>query len=498
MKRIMIPFLLSALGVLAPVHGHDRERDKTDKAVAADEVVDFARATQVFLSERGAEATTPDLDGFEAAVKDHFVWVQLGLFEVRFPLSGLAEHPERLRESAAALVKSELQLLEWVGPLGLEQKALHDDLVAIDRWIKGWKDAALKKVAGKPAPDLAEALAAPEAVRAALDRAKDAMIRGDVLGVPREGGPIRTYLMPTRKDFVEFVAFSGWTRGEQRGNFWMESAVGWAMCFVDDAQIVALEYAVVGAPPSEYAQGSAMNEDDPTRMQQQVVQLAMNSLFDVYCGGRVPPAFVQGLSMNLVIDLYGQIDTRVDGDVHSRETQKREVFIPGGDPDGGMLPKNSAESRWRERKGADHFLKILRLAQKEGRDLAEKTDTEAAVFGVRDDHGSGGQIQAVRAPFLGGAAASSGAIPESFAGDFDELLRAYKSAFIFWLQSEAGGGTKTSKEKFASLLKRLADPAQEGDFETAFSAIYDGAPLSDAQASTASLEGKFLAWLQKQ
>jgi hypothetical protein len=496
----MISFLLCALGLLAPVHGNDRERDKSDKTPAdkasSDEVVDFARATQVFLSERGAEATTPDLEGFEAAVTDHFVWAELGLFEIRFPLSGLAEHPERLRESAAALVKAELQLLEWVAPLGLGQKGLHDDLVAIDRWIKGWKDASLAKLTGKPAPDLANALAAPEAVRAALVRARDAMVRGDVLGVPREGGPVRVYLMPTRKDFVEFVAFSGWTRGELRANYWNEGAVGWAMCFVDDAQIVALEYGVAGAPPGQYAQGAEMNENDPTCMQQQVVQLAMNSLFDVYCGGRVPPAFVQGLSMNLVIDLYGKIDTRVDGDVRSRQTQKREVFVPGGDPDGGMLPKNSAESRWREREGADHFLKILRLAQKEGRDLAEKSDTVAAVFGVRDDEG--GEIHAVRAPFLGGAAASEATLPEAFSGDFNELLRAYKSAFIFWLQTEAGGPAKVSKEKFAALLKRLADPSQEGDFETAFSAIYGGAPLSDAQATTASLEGRFLAWLQKQ
>ncbi len=494
MKRTMIPYLLCALALTSPAFAAVHEHEKKGPG----EGVDFAHVTQVFLSERGAEATTPDLAGFEATLQEHFVKVQLGLFEVRFPTSGLAPHPDRLRESAAALVKAQIQLLEWVEPLHIEQKGVHDDFVAIDRWVKGWKDSALKKITGRPAPDLAEALAAPEPVRAALGRACDAMVRGEVLGVPREGGPVRIFLMPTRKDFVEFVAFSGWTREEQRNQFWVEGAVDWAMCFVESDQIVALEYGVVGRAPGEYALGTGMNENDPTGMQQQVVQLAMNSLFDTYCGGRAPAAFVQGLSMNLVIDVYGQIETRVDGDVRSRVTGKQEVFVPGGDPDGGWLPKNSAESRWRERKGTDHFLKILRLAQKEGHDLAEKTYTAAAFFGVRDD--TGGQIHPVHAPFLGGAAAGGASIPDSFVGDFNELLRAYKSAFIYWLQAEAGGTAKASKEKFASLLRGLADAPAEGDFdfETAFAESYDGAPLSDAQASTASLEGKFLAWLQKQ
>jgi hypothetical protein len=257
-----------------------------------------------------------------------------------------------------------------------------------------------------------------------------------------------------------------------------------------------LEYSVGGRPEGEYAQGTGMNENDPTGMQQQLVQLSMNSLFDASYSGRVPAAFIQGLSMNLVIDLYGHIDTRVDGDVRSRTTQAREMFVPGGASDGGLLPKNSAESRWRDLRGEDHFIGILRLAQKESKGLVKRPEVPAAIFGLRSD--SGGEIHPVVGPFLGPRAAAETPVPDTFQGDYQEMLRSYKSAFIFWLQTEAAGSKRKSQQSFATLLTRLARAGEDEGFGEVFAEVYEGKPLSDETASPESLEGSFLVWLQKQ
>ena len=100
--------------------------------------------------------------------------------------------------------------------------------------------------------------------------------------------------------------------------------------------------------------------------------------------------------------------------------------------------------------------------------------------------------------FLGSAAANTQAPPETFQGEFAELIRAYKSSFIYWLQTKSKGGEKASREKFAALLKKLADPNLQSDFEAVFKDVYDGAPLSAPDADKTSLEGQFLIWLSKQ
>jgi len=86
--------------------------------------------------------------------------------------------------------------------------------------------------------------------------------------------------------------------------------------------------------------------------------------------------------------------------------------------------------------------------------------------------------------------------PDEFVGDFAEMLRGYKCSVIFWLKTKGAKEDKASREKFAQLLEKLADPNVE--FEAAFPAVYDGAALSDPQAGKDSLEGRFLTWLSKQ
>ena len=80
-------------------------------------------------------------------------------------------------------------------------------------------------------------------------------------------------------------------------------------------------------------------------------------------------------------------------------------------------------------------------------------------------------------------------------GDYQELLRAYKSAFLYWLQTQAEG-KKKSPALFAEFLKRLATDSRYS-FEELLQDHYGGVPLSSAQVGKRDLEGRFLRWLGK-
>ena len=82
----------------------------------------------------------------------------------------------------------------------------------------------------------------------------------------------------------------------------------------------------------------------PTGMQQQIAQLAGNAMIDNLFGDKIPPSLAGALSVNLVIDVYGECNTRVDGDLRARRMAAREFFVPGGASEGGVLPPNLADS----------------------------------------------------------------------------------------------------------------------------------------------------------
>ena len=454
----------------------------------------YETVAKEYLAAHGLSGATVDKVDYEKVLAEHYTSAQLGMFQMLFPVASLEKHAEEFKKGAAALVAAQVEWLDWLKPAGMDQKAIREDLAQLAGWIKTWKPQGLAKLQGSAGKDALDLLVASDAVKAAAKHAAEVMGKNAELGTPRElSQSVRLILQPTRKEFVEFVCFAGWLFETDRGLYWAEGAPDWTQCWVAGEQVVALEYTAPGRKPTEYIQGTGMNEGDPTVMEQQVVQLALNSLFERTYGERVPAAFAQGLSMNLVIDQFTEINTRVDGDTHSKTTSAREVFIPGGDKDGGMLGKNSAESKWREGHGKDHFLKVLKLAQKEGGEVDKKAKNKAVLFALHAP--SGADPVAVSAPFLGKAAAGFKPPADKYLGEFAELLRDYKSAFIYWLQNKAAGSEKLSKEKFAQLLSKLADPNLQSDFEAVFSEVYDKAPLSAPEADKNSLEGKFLIWL---
>src|SRR5262245_26557432 len=198
----------------------------------------------------------------------------------------------------------------------------------------------------------------------------------------------------------------------------------------------------------------------------------------------------------LVIDLYDELDTRIDGDVRARSSQGSSAFIPGGNPNGGALPPTSAESRWRETRGKDHFVRILSQVQKQTGKKAPSRAEKLARFELLCD--GGGKRELVLAPFLGAPASKPG---QEFLGDYLELVRCYGVAFLHWLRLEGAGKPEESGARFGELLRRLGKGVKTEDLPRVLQEIY-GQPLSADSVhglfDGATLEGRFLSWLSRQ
>jgi hypothetical protein len=452
----------------------------------------YEKIAKDFATGHGLDPAKPESIVYEDVLTKCFVQLRLGIFDVRFPPQALEKRGDEFKVCAGAMLAAEEKWLDWLQASGGDQKAVREDLKTLQNWVKGWKTSGFSHTKDAGGTDFTKLVPTSDSVLEASKRFATAMSSGTALGPAREQPmTVRIVITPSRKDFCEFVYFAGWVLPDNRAAFWLDSVPDWTQCYVQGDQVLALEYAVGARQPGDYSAGTAMGEI----LQQQVAQLSMNSLFVTHYGDRVPSAFIGGLSMNLVVDVYGQVNTRVDGDTRGKVTPKREVFVAGGASQGGFLAKNSAETKWRENGGKDHFLPTLRNAQKEGEDLNKNAKTKLASFCIRSD--KGGEKWPATGPFLGSAAAAAKPPPTEFAGDFAEFVRAYKSGFIYWLQTKGAGTEKVSRDHFAALLKKLADPNMTADFEDVFKQVYEGAALSGAEVSQDSLEGRFLIWLSK-
>jgi len=322
------------------------------------------------------------------------------------------------------------------------------------------------------------------------------MRRGTALGLERgDGSREAVILIPERGRFVEAIAFAGWLREDLQSNFWQDDIHTWTNFYLEKYKVLAMAFASPGGSAKDYGASMDMSARTPTGLEQQIVQLAMNSLIDNYFGSKVPPTFAGGLSINLVVDLFEECNTRADGDLSERRTEAVEVFVPGGNPGGGFLGTISADSPWRDGHGSDRFVRVLRNSQKSGAGEMKKKD-KLRYFELRDSAGHEKQILA--APFLGSAAGDREELPEAFAGDQLEFLRAYRCAFLWWLQNESLGKAKKSRAAFADFLKRLAQLESAADIEGVFGESFEGNDLSSAELDRKDdLEGRFLYWLSK-
>ena len=457
----------------------------------------YEKIAKDFAASIGLGSAAPDTVSYEDVLAKNFLHLRLGAFDLHLPVAELDRRADDFHACAAALIEAQLEWLDWMQVSQPEARAVRDDLKALEGWVKSskWPSAACR--VAKTPQDALLLYHAADAIVQAGERAAKTLESGSLMG-PARTEPLRqgVVVLPSRKMFTEFVYFVGWIQPDDSGLFWLDEVRDWGQCIFGEDMAVSLEYAAVKREPGDYSSGTPMSDRGADVLQQQFVQIAMLALFQRCYGERAPPAFLGGLSANLVIDMFGMVKTRVDGDLRGKITPAIEVFVPGGASSGGVLPTNSAESRWREKQGADHFVPVLRSSQKEGDSINKGVKNRLACFSIRSDNEA--EKQLVAAPFLGSAAAKSSAPPALFQGDYLELIRSYKSGFIWWLQTKGKSAEKASREAFAALLKNLADPTKTSEFEQVFKDVYAGAPLSNADADKNSLEGQFLMWLSHQ
>ena len=271
-----------------------------------------------------------------------------------------------------------------------------------------------------------------------------------------------------------------------RGIYWQPSIVNWTHFFIDEVKVLATQFAAPGRSPGDYASGISMDARTETGLEQQVSQLALNSMFSNYYGERLPPSLAGAMAVNLVVDVYGECNTRVDGDLRERRTAAREIFVPGGNPNGGILPPNLADSRWRDGHGSDYFQSPLKRALN-----SKRVQGTQASFQLMDD--SERKRVEVLGPFLG-TGGSSMSLPEEFYGDQLEFFRSYRSCFLNWLRTEAV--RRDPDKKFAHWLRAMVINNDPERFESLFAEVYE-TPLSAAPPGVDSLEASFLNWLHR-
>ena len=243
-----------------------------------------------------------------------------------------------------------------------------------------------------------------------------------------------------------------------------------------------------------------MDAREKTGLEQHVAQRGAIALAWSTFGDGLTLALELGLAQALVVEAFGENNTRSGGATRGSVTNGMTAFIPGGNSGGGALPPTNADSVWRSDLGANHFVKVLRAAQKAASKRAPKAPKgrgeKLAWFQlVADDTAS---KHDVRAPFFGVQDGGKELPPEEFLSDYLEFFRAYKTAFVYWLYKKAGGNAKASAAAFAQLAREVTAQDGRGDLNEITRGVYDVPLSTDVAAGGESLEGRFLEWLAKQ
>jgi hypothetical protein len=465
----------------------------------------WAELAEAYRTRQAVQDVTPGaepLAAFQAVLDRGFCSGQLGVFDVRYTRSFLSEEEraEELRGVCLALLDLQAAWIERFANGLPEAKTAAADLARLRKWLA--RARVTKDALRSPATDLLAYFGAGDEERALAARVGDELVRERGLGfVPQRQRPVQVAFAPTRQDFLELCAYVGWFDETWRGTYWVDTASNWTEFYWNDLQVVGLEYPPAAASGDPFV-GSAMDAEDATGLWQHVAQRGAHSLCWFAFGRRLDAAFEAGLAQELVAFVYGESNTRSGGNGRGSTRDGWSMFVPGGLSQGGWLPKLSADSRWREKKGADHYVEVLQLAQREGGKEARNARDKLPSFQIAHDDGV--QRRPVRAPFFGQVARAKELPPEEYLGDYREFFRAYKACFTYWLTEHAEGNAKKSRAKLAQVFERMAAsvPAEgeEPDidaFERILSEVY-GRAWSAVDDEPANLEWQFLSWLAKQ
>ena len=428
--------------------------------------------------------------GWRELIEQRFAHLALGVFDVYLPQAAVRDGKAWKDTSTAlvALLEAQAGWTAWVR--GTPPHKSKDDPLA--RWLRGLSAKSFGGD-GLAGADLA-GLAAGSEVRTLLDQYRSAQRSGAALGVEHELAGVPLVLFPRRAEFVEFTCVAGALDSSLRPQAWNEGVTTWLEFQAFETRFLTLEYAA-SEENRDFERGVSVSERNPGALSQLVSQVATRAMLArVYADG-LDPALGSGMANALVIDLYGELDTRIDGDVRSRSSQGSSIFVPGGNSEGGALPASSAENRWRGTKGKDHFVGILAQVQKQSSKKGVTRPEKLTRFELVSDDGSSKAL--LSAPFLGPSAAK----PErEFLPDYLELVRCYGVAFLHWLRLAGAGTPEESAQRFGALLRALGRVAK-ADLPRVLEELY-GQPLSAPGAeelfAAPTLEGRFLAWISKQ
>ena len=461
-------------------------------AAAAGQSIDFEALAQRFAQRHvpaDGDALTGDL---ATLVRRAFAGGLLGAVDLRFPpdVARDREGAALLQRASLAVLDTQRAWLEWLAPQGEAREQALADLETVRKALKSARAGSMASAAREHL-DLLDLIGASDQERLAAERLGGAFASGAALGFePRNPRPAALVLAPRRADFLELAAYAGARAESLREVFWQPVVADWTEFWIDDVQVVALEYAAERRKPEDLERGEPMDRREKTGLEQHLAQRTAISLAWQAFDRGFDPALELGVAQELVIALYGENNTRSGGSGRGNETVAYEMFVPGGLSQGGILPAMSADSRWRSTLGKDHFLKPLRDAHRAGMKDGGR-GRERGWFQLATP--GGGEKHNVRAPFLGAAARGREQPPAAFMSDYLEFFRAYKSAFVHWLRSAAAGDEEESAAAFRELAQRVA--AGKG-FEAALEEVY-GAPLSAPDPKADALEGRFLEWLGK-
>ncbi len=514
MQRLALAALALSLLTLAPT-GAPTHPATLAAATAAQPVsrtfdLDFPVVARRYAERRGLEVTNAGQIDLFPLLAEYHASVDIGAFRMHVPATAFEDKGqfELFRTGCHEIAGSQLTWLEWLHQ-GKDKKKLSElkfekHIKKVQKWIKGWRHTSWKNEWGAGRRDFTPTAEENAELHESASLLIDYLGRGMPLPTGRTEPQLTPiYLIPTREDFVELLCLMGWVFPHVRHEYWAEDAWSWTQFFYEDSFFFALEFAAAASASGggekqgysgDYRKSIPMSHFNSEGLEQQLVQLSLRGLISNLFGDRISPSFAAGLSSVLVIDIYGEVDTRTDGDLRGKKTQERSVFVPGGNPDGGTLPPDYADGRFRSPKhGADFFIPILRKVQSDGgKEVRDKADKHRSFHILNDEETEEWLLQA---PLLHFSTEKRLHAPkQEFIGDMLEFLRSYRICFMHWLRDNAKGSKTKSRPEFVRFLSALAEP--EGTLERALEEVYER-PLSDEGATKASLEGQFLHWLAK-
>jgi hypothetical protein len=479
--------------------------------------LDFPDLARTLLDEHGLDAwieAGPKDKDFAAFVESPvFARVAFGTLELFVPVKSLSdpEIAEEFKTTAGAVVDMQASWQAWKDPQRAGEFA--EDWKTLAKWVKTWSRGKLAHADG--GASFYDSFEASEGVRASAARVAEAL-RADEETRHHFGELGRLVYAPKRRDFLQMAALVGWLDEGAQKTFWNDKVIEHTLEWVGWTQIVCMEFTLLPVDPNLPFKGVDMNADDKTGLAQYMAERAAALLLRREFWRQDAHFYEQTLASNLVIAAAGRNNLRSGEwklEIHTSgsSTQPYERFVPGGNPGGGTLPPNPAGpgvssgsgtevSLYRRSMGADHFIAPLREGQIAGAKLASKdkkrrlADDKSAHFVLhnfttRADH-------VVTAPFMGLEAEKQPLPPLDFLDDYEELFRAYRSGFYYWLQHHALPDEGECAKKFATLITKHALSPERAVIDASVLAVY-GVPISAPDPSVDSLEWRFLAWLAK-